>query len=101
MAIADGENDSLMTGSRDGAASELTVEDLLRAGTEAEQKLLKQERKAEQRLNAALAAVAQDESRLAKARARLERSREAMASAEAELRAARARRAAGPPATQD
>jgi hypothetical protein len=101
MAIADGDTDNLMTGSTVGAASELSLEELLRTGVEAEQKLLKQERKAEKRLGAALAALAQDEARLEKARARLERSREAMASAEADLRAARARRAAGPDATQD
>ena len=77
-----------------------TVE-LLAAGTEAEQRLLRQERKAEKRLAEAMITLASDEARLVRAQQRLERSREAVAVAESLLREAQARRAAGPPRDQD
>jgi hypothetical protein len=75
---------------------ESRARELLRQGVAAELTLLKQERKAEQRLATARSALAEDETRLRKAQSRLDRSREAVATAEATLRDFQARRAAGP-----
>jgi hypothetical protein len=74
---------------------------LLRSGASAELKLLKQERKAEKQLAAALAALADDEARLRRAQARLQQRRENVANAEKALLEAQARRAAGPAGSQD
>jgi hypothetical protein len=77
------------------------VEQLLRSGAAAELKLLKQERKAEKQLAAALAALAEDDARLRRAQARLQQRREDVAKAEMALLEAQARRAAGPAGSQD
>ncbi|MGH2617934.1 MAG: hypothetical protein ACRDJC_22120 [Thermomicrobiales bacterium] len=77
------------------------TQEFLRAGAEAEWRLLKQERKAEKRLAAAIAALAQDELRMQKAHQRLERSRAAVAEAEVDLRDAQERRATGSTSSQD
>jgi hypothetical protein len=88
-----------------GEPSELDIairtQELLRAGADAEMRLLKQERKAEKRLAAALASVAEDELRLQRAQQRIERSRAAVAEAQANLRDAQERRAAGSMLAQD
>jgi hypothetical protein len=91
----------LMTDERSELDSAIQTQELLRAGADAELRLLKQERKAEKRLTAALAAVAEDELRLQRAQQRLERSRAAVAEAQANLRDAQERRAAGSIASQD
>jgi hypothetical protein len=75
--------------------------ELLTAGTEAELRLLRDERKAEKRLVEAMASLASDEARVLRAQLRLERSREAVAATERTLREAQARRAAGPARDQD
>jgi hypothetical protein len=80
----------------DVAASQ--VDELLLAGADAEQRLLREERKAERRLETARAAMEKDAARLRKAQQRLERSRAAVSAAEAELRACQTRRATGPDA---
>jgi hypothetical protein len=72
------------------------MRELLAAGTEAERRLLKTERKAEKRLAKAMATLASDEDRLLRAQQRLERSHESVAAAEAMLREFQERRAAGP-----
>ena len=69
---------------------------LIAAGVEAEQQLLRAERKAEKRLAQAKAILASDEARLVRAQLRLERSHESVAAAEATLREVQERRAAGP-----
>lgn len=74
---------------------------LLSAGAAAELDLLRSERKAENRLAEALAAVASDEARLLRAQHRLQRSRESLALAEVTLREVQARRADGPTHVQD
>jgi hypothetical protein len=74
---------------------------LIAAGAEAEQQLLRAERKAEKRLAEAVATLAGDEARLLRAQQRLERSRESVAAAEATLREVQQRRAAGPIQGQD
>jgi hypothetical protein len=74
---------------------------LLAAGAAAELDLLKDERKAEKRLAEAMASLASDEARLLRAQHRLQRSREYVAAAQATLREVQARRADGPPRTQD
>jgi hypothetical protein len=80
---------------RVGSVEERTQE-LLTSGATAELRLLKQERKAEQVLADALAALERDQQRLARARQRVERSQVLVAEAEAALRECQARRAAGP-----
>ncbi len=70
--------------------------ELLSAGAAAELHLLERERKAEKRLAKALAAFAENESKLHRAQERLERCREDVAAAEASLRESQALRAAGP-----
>ena len=90
----------MATGAHDPDTQRRTVE-LLAAGTEAEQRLLIEERKAEKRLAEAMITLASDQARLLRARQRLERSREAVAAAETTLREAQARRAAGPTRDQD
>jgi hypothetical protein len=70
--------------------------ELLTTGIEAEQRLLREERKAEKRLAEAIESLANDEARLLRAQQRLERSRAAVAAAESSLREAQKRRAAGP-----
>lgn len=63
----------------------------------AERRLLKQERKAERRLQDAREQLAKDERRLQRAQERFERSARVVTDAEVALRACQARRAAGPP----
>jgi hypothetical protein len=70
--------------------------ELLRSGTEAELQLLKRERKAERRLAEARAALAADQTRVARANKRMEKSLAAVAEAEAALRACQQQRALGP-----
>ena len=70
---------------------------LVHTGAEAESRLLKKERKAERRLAAAIAALADDERRLRRAQERVAVSSAAVAEAQARLRAAQVQRAAGPP----
>jgi hypothetical protein len=74
---------------------------LLHQGASAEKRLLKQERKAERRLEKAREALADDETRLQKAHDRAARSREAVAAAEAALREAQMLRAMGPARSTD
>ena len=74
---------------------------LLRAGAAAELHLLKDERKAERRLAAARATLADDERRLERAQQRVDSSRQAVAEAEAALRECQLRRAAGPVRLED
>jgi hypothetical protein len=79
---------------------EISVEErareLLDSGAAAELRLLKQERKAEQNLSEALAALERDQQRLARALQRVERSQALVATAEAALRECQSRRADGP-----
>jgi hypothetical protein len=77
------------------------MQELLAAGAMAELRLLKNERKAERRLAAALDTLADDKARLRKVQQRMERSREAVAAAKANLQDVQARRAAGPVSPQD
>jgi hypothetical protein len=70
--------------------------DLLNTGAEAELHLLQKERKAERRLAAAVAALAEDERRLQRARQRVSASKSAVVEAENRLREAQAQRAVGP-----
>jgi len=69
---------------------------LLASGAAAELTFLKQERKAELRLAAARATVADDARRLRKAQERLDQGREAVKDAEAALLECQRRRAVGP-----
>jgi hypothetical protein len=75
---------------------ERSMRELLEAGAAVERRLLERERKAEQRLAAARAALTADEARLAKAARRLAKSREAVSTAEATLRERQTERAHGP-----
>ena len=85
--------------------SELTASerafDLLAAGTENELRLLKRERKAEQRLAKARNTLIDDEQRLERARQRVATSEAAVVAAEAQLRYAQQSRAAGPEIVHD
>jgi hypothetical protein len=69
---------------------------LIQAGAQAELRLLRQERKAEQRLAQAINIMQSDQARLDKAQERLAHSRTAVETAASTLREAQARRAAGP-----
>ena len=71
-------------------------EQLIQAGAESELRLLRQERKAEERLDLAIAVMEKDRARLDRAQERLERSRESVSAAAEVLREAQAERAAGP-----
>jgi hypothetical protein len=77
------------------------VRALLRAGSAAEERLLKRERKAEKRLVAAFAARAADRARVQKAEQRLARSEANVIAAETALRQRHEDRALGPDADQD
>ena len=81
--------------------TQILAERLLTAGAEAEQELLKSERKAEKRLADAMASLARDEARLRRAQERLERSRESAVAAAETLREVQDRRADGPRWAQD
>lgn len=81
--------------------SQTRMVDLLTVGTDAELRLLKDERKAEKRLAEAMASLTSDEARLLRARQRLERSQDAVVAAEAALRDAQLRRVAGPTRDHD
>jgi hypothetical protein len=74
---------------------------LLAAGTEAELELLRTERKAEKRLDEAMASLANNQARLLRAQQRLHRSQELVAAAEESLRQVQERRASGPTRDQD
>jgi small-conductance mechanosensitive channel len=76
--------------------SEASSQDLIQAGAAAELRLLRQERKAEERLGAAVAVMEKDQARLHKAQERLERSRDSVDAAAATLREAQSKRAEGP-----
>lgn len=96
----DRERDDMATENTDITASERAI-DLLAAGAEDELRLLKRERKAEQRLARARATLADDEQRLERARQRVDASEAAVAAAEAQLREAQRLRAAGPDPVHD
>ena len=81
--------------------TQILTEKLLAAGAEAEQELLRSERKAEKHLADARASLAREEARVRRALERLERSRESAAAAGETLREVQARRAAGPRWGQD
>lgn len=75
--------------------------ELLSAGTAAELRLLKQERRAEGRLAEALARLEVDQQRLARSAHRVERSRSAVDEAAAALQERQEQRAAGPTTGRD
>jgi hypothetical protein len=77
------------------------MQELLAAGALAEIRLLKNERKAERHLAAALNTLEGDKARLRKVQQRMKRSRDSVAAARANLQDVQARRAAGPVSPQD
>lgn len=85
-----------MNKSKRDVAPEASSQDLIRAGAEAELRLLRQERKAEVRLGAAVAVMEKDQARLQKAQERFERSRDSVDAAATTLREAQSKRAEGP-----
>ena len=95
-----GENVEMMTSTNEPTPTEQAIE-LLAEGAEAESRLLKRERKAEQRLAQARETLAADEQRLERAGCRVAASAAAVADAEAKLLEAQAARAAGPPPHHD
>jgi hypothetical protein len=85
-----------MTNRKRDEEPEGSSQELIQAGAESELRLLRLERKAEERLGHATATMEKDRARLDRAQERLERSRESVGAAAVALREAQAQRAAGP-----
>ncbi len=82
-------------------SDDLRAKELLQAGVAGELELLKQERKAERQLAAAMATLAKHEQRLQRFQSQVEESQKMVFEAEAALRESQTRRAAGPRPPQD